>query len=209
MWVFFPAPGSLTPCSTTHHCVSHLWHLAGRVLGVIRVFSRTVITHTRRVTECHCLDARLKHNVAGHTIDPDSLLHDGVLFALIIILHDRKLSSSDTFTSLIVQRFVTLLGACRTWNWFQRPLQGLTHSASWSCLRFLEESITFQFFCIICVMLLVLCTVGAQRWAFFKKGRGQAAPPNRREEAKQHHPKGPPRRQFSKKQNHKKNTSRK
>ena len=127
-----------------------------------------------------------------------------VFFALIIILHDRKRSSSDTFTSLIVQL-----------SWlFWVPVGHETDSKdrfrAWriqlrdTCFRFLEESITFQLFCIICVMLLVLCTVGAQRWTFFKEGRGQAAPPNRREEAKQHHPKGPPRRQFSKKPNHKK-----
>ena len=36
------------------------------------------------------------------------------------------------------------------------------------CFRFLEESITFQFFCIICVMLLGLCTV-LERWNFFTR----------------------------------------
>ena len=71
MWVFFPAPDSSTPRSTTHHCVSHLWHIASRV---------------------------------------------------------QRIQLPDT------------------------------------CFRFLEETITFQFFCIICVMLLVLCTVGIQRW---------------------------------------------
>ena len=37
------------------------------------------------------------------------------------------------------------------------------------CFRFLEESITFKFFCTTCVMLLVLCTAGIQKWNFFKK----------------------------------------
>ena len=29
-------------------------------------------SHTQRATECHCLDARLKRNLAGHTIDPET-----------------------------------------------------------------------------------------------------------------------------------------
>ena len=37
-----------------------------------------------------------------------------------------------------------------------------------TCFRFLNETITFQFICIICVMLLVLCTVSVKRSIFFK-----------------------------------------
>ena len=37
------------------------------------------------------------------------------------------------------------------------------------CFRFLEQSITFQFFCVICVMLLVLCTVATQSWSFINE----------------------------------------
>ena len=36
------------------------------------------------------------------------------------------------------------------------------------CFRFLDETITFQFICIICVMLLVMCTVGIKRLNFIK-----------------------------------------
>ena len=35
-----------------------------------------------------------------------------------------------------------------------------------TCFRFLEETITFQFICIICVMPLVLCTEGIKRSIF-------------------------------------------
>ena len=35
-----------------------------------------------------------------------------------------------------------------------------------TCFRFLEETMTFQFICIVCVMLLVLCAVGMKRLNF-------------------------------------------
>ena len=37
------------------------------------------------------------------------------------------------------------------------------------CFRFLEETTTFQIICIICVMLLVLCTAGIKRSNFFNE----------------------------------------
>ena len=36
-------------------------------------------SHAPRETERRCLDEMLKHSIAGHTIDPESLLHGGVL----------------------------------------------------------------------------------------------------------------------------------
>ena len=36
-----------------------------------------------------------------------------------------------------------------------------------TCIRFLDETITFQFICIICAMPLVLCTEGIKRSIFF------------------------------------------
>ena len=38
----------------------------------VQFSSSELQSHTQRATECHCLDARLKRNLAGHTIDPET-----------------------------------------------------------------------------------------------------------------------------------------
>ena len=80
-------------------------------------------------------------------------------------VHNGFLSNCND--TLIVQLFLTLLGTVGHASDSKDRFRVQRIQLRDMCFRFHEESITFQFFCIICVKLLVLCTVGIQRWNFF------------------------------------------
>ena len=72
------------------------------------------VSHTPRGTGRRYLDERLKHKLAGHVVDPDTFLHDGVLSSITCCWTDSRCNTkfgdhcTTTFGNLFATSFQVL-----------------------------------------------------------------------------------------------------